>query len=238
MSDTPETIAVSYIEERLQKARKSLKRTQILSIVVMVFVTGYLSTIGYLLKTRLLDPEPAADLATGQVTMMLQQYGPEATHWLKESVPPMVASLPQMLLDQMPAGRELLEAYVGDLMQTHAEKAAADLATHMDTFIAENKETLDAFIEAAQHPEGVEELGKHLEGELRGWLDYRIEGGEDGKKNESIREILDRTAGSLDKLEAKLDRLAHAKDLTEQEKKLRTAIAIIMKTTKEATAAE
>lgn len=238
MSNTPETIAVEYIEQRLQKARKALKRTQILSIVVMVFVTGYLSTIGYLLKTRLLDPEPAADLATGQVTIMLQQYGPEATTWLKESIPPMVASLPQMLLEQLPAGREMLEAYVGEQMQTHAEKAAADLATHMDAFIADNKETLDAFIEAAQHPEGVAELGNHLEGELRGWLDYRIESGEQGAKSESIREILNRTAGSLDNLEAKLDRLAHAKDLTEQEKKLRTAIAIIMKTTKEATASK
>jgi hypothetical protein len=230
MSLSAETVATNYIQDRVIKARSDLKRTQILSIAVMIFVCGYFGTVGYLMKTRILNPEPAAEVATGQILGMIGQYGPESTAWLKENVPPMVARLPDMVISQLPAGREQLEEFIAQQLQDQSVKASATLATHIDEYLVHNKDNLDAFIEAAQHPEGVAELGDALEKELRAWLDHRFDNGE------TVRDVLARTQVSLTKLETTLDRLARAKDLTEQEKKLRLAIAIIMQTTKEATA--
>lgn len=228
MSQSPDTVAVTYIQDRLIKARGDFKRTQVLSIIVMIFACGYFGTVGYLMKTRVLDPEPAAEVATGQILGMLGQYGPESTAWLKANVPPMVARLPDMVISQLPAGRQQLEQLIERELQERSANAAVTLATHIDEYLAHNKDNLDAFIEAAQHPEGVTELGDALEKELSAWLNHRFDNGE------TVRDILARTQSSLTKLETTLDRLAHAKDLTDQEKKLRLAIAIIMQTTREA----
>jgi hypothetical protein len=140
----------------------------------------------------------------------------------------MVARLPDMVISQLPAGRQQLEQLIERELQERSANAAVTLATHIDEYLAHNKDNLDAFIEAAQHPEGVTELGDALEKELSAWLNHRFDNGE------TVRDILARTQSSLTKLETTLDRLAHAKDLTDQEKKLRLAIAIIMQTTREA----
>lgn len=222
-SQTPEQTAVQYVNDQLQKARTSYRRTRIVGTVLVLVVLGYLSFIIYALRTNYLNPKPAAAMATGQLRSFVSQNGPELTKSLKEQVPPMIAKLPDLLLEQMPKIRETIEQRLEDHLRQYCTQTADELGKHLDEFLDEHKDAIGAFVEAAQDPEGTKVLGDQLEEELTQYVTAK---GDDGQ---SMQDKLDDIHDSLKKMESKLNRLAHATDLTPEEKKLRFAIAVITK---------
>ncbi len=221
-SPTGEQAAVQYISDSLQKARATLRKTLIIATVLVLVIASYLTFITYKLRTEFLNPKPAATMAVGQLRSFVVQNGPEITKSLKEQVPGMIARLPDLILEQLPNIRLTLEQRLEDHLREYLSQHADELGTHLDEFLEEHKDNVDAFIEAAQDPEGTAVLGEQLEEELTQFLTAK---GDDGK---SIHEKMDDVLDALKRMESQLDRLAHAKDLTPQELKLRYAIAVIM----------
>jgi hypothetical protein len=217
----PEQAATRYVDEQLQKARASIKRTRIVSIVLVVIVFTYLSVIVHLLKKEYLQPKAAAEMANMQLVSFVQQSGPQLTKELKSEIPKLIAEIPDLMLAQLPLLREAVEARVEDALTAYCEQTATEMGGALDQFLLENREDIRALIEAGQDPAAVEELGEHLEDEIRSYLKMT------GPDGESIQQKLDIALAQLSKLDARLHRLAYGKDLTAQEKKLRHAIALI-----------
>lgn len=221
-SPTGEQAAVQYINDSLQKARATLRKTTIIATVLVLIVASYLTFITYKLRTEFLNPKPAATMAASQLRSFVVQNGPEITKSLKEQIPPMIAKLPDLVLEQLPNIRLALEQRLEDHLREYLLQTSEELGSHLDGFLDEHKENVDAFVEAAQDPEGTKVLGEQLEEELNQYITAK---GDDGR---SIHEKMDEVLDALKKMESQLDRLAHAKDLTPQELKLRYAIAVIM----------
>jgi hypothetical protein len=217
------TLAVRYIAEQLRSTRSRLRRTRIISIVVALVVLGYLSFITYTLKKEYLAPKSAAAMVNLQLSGLISANAPALTAELKLQIPALIASIPDRIIEQLPALRSTLESQLEDLLRAYCLETGQQLAAHLDDFLTENKDAINAFVEAAEHPEGVAVLGERFEDELTAYLKTK---GADGK---SIQDKMDQVLAELKQIDGRLDRLVNAKDLSPEEKRLRYAIAVTMK---------
>src|ERR1022692_1209795 len=56
-------VAVDYIDEQLEKARRSLRRTRTFCLIAVLLILGYMSFVTIAIRNRLLRPEAAAEMA-------------------------------------------------------------------------------------------------------------------------------------------------------------------------------
>lgn len=220
-----EQVATRYIEEQLQSARSSLRRTRIICSVLIVVVVGYMTFVTTMLRNQFLRPKAAAEMVCGQVAVLVDENGGVITARLKEQIPAFIAALPDRILEQLPSYREDLENRLEVLFADYCRANVGTLEAQFDKFFEENKDAVREFLDSAQDPDAAKELGDQLEAEL---MVYLNEKGEDG---ESIQQKLDHALEMLRQVESRLARLVNATDLTPQEEKLRHAIAVIMHTT-------
>jgi hypothetical protein len=71
-----EQVAIRYIEEQLEKARRSLRRTRTVCILIVLLILGYMSFVTVAIRNRLLRPEAAAEMAVYYFTRVAPQNGP------------------------------------------------------------------------------------------------------------------------------------------------------------------
>jgi hypothetical protein len=215
-----------FVDGQLARARASLRRSRVFCVCSIVFLLGYMSFITYTLETRLLQPRAAAQLATAYVSNFVAQEGPRLSDQVVEKVPAYIAGLPDALLAKLPDLRAEAEKQIESALNTHSREIAAQFGEHLDEFLADNHDQVIAFLEGAQDAQLFEKLGEEFE---RDALSYLHEKGENGY---SAMDKLEEAAQALRTLEAQLDRLAHARDLTPQEKTIRQIIAITLKSSK------
>lgn len=217
-----EEVAVSYVGEQLAKARKSLRGTRLICTVLILLVLGYMSFLTVALKKEHLDPKPAAEMATLQLSTMIQDNGPLIASRLKEEIPSFIAQFPDYVLRQLPVFREDLEKRLEGVFSDYCRTTSQGLEGHVDKFFSENKDAIKEFLDSSQDEKSMHELGESLEDQLQAYL------GEKAGDGESVQEKLDKSLEMLDKIQARLHRLSIAKDLTTEERQLRHAIAVIM----------
>ena len=99
-------------------------------------------------------------------------------------IPALIQQIPDYVIESLPKFREQLEATAEAHFTDYCQTTAEALASHLDVFLEENKESINAFLEAAQDADAADELGAKLEDELRLYLQ---DPGEDG---ESIQDKL------------------------------------------------
>ncbi len=215
-----EQVAVQYIEEQVKTLRTRFRRTQIITVVLVLGVLAYLSFITHTLKKEFLNPEPAAAMLNLQLSSVINENAPALTAELKLQIPALISSIPDRIIEQLPAVRVALEEQLENQLRQYALDTGDQLASHLDDFLTENREAIHALVEAAENTEGLAHLGDLLEEELSAYLQTK---GEDGQ---SIKDRLDLVLADMGKIEERLQRLATAPDLTPEEKQLRRAIAI------------
>jgi hypothetical protein len=219
-----ERLATQYVEEQLVLTRAACRRTQIISILLMLVVLAYFTFLTTYVRKNYLEPKAAAEMANAYALSFVQDNGPELTGKLKREIPALIRQLPDYLIGKLPHWREELENAIEDQCSEYCRSTSEELGAHLDSFLDENKEDINALLEAGQSPEGAKQLAADLETELRLYLD---EPGEDG---ESIMSKLAKSLELLRHIESRMERLAANKDLTEHESQLRHAIAVIMHT--------
>lgn len=217
-----EQAAIEYLDAQLAKSRAALRITRIVSVVVALIVLGYFGFLTLYLHKQFLAPKAAAATANDFAVNLVLENGPELADKLRKEIPPWFRELPDRGIAQLPRVRELVEEELEKRFQEFCRDGAVEFGDHLDSFLEENKEALDSFLEAAQQPEGAKEIAEKLEEEIRLYLE---EPGEDG---ESIQDKLDESLKGLRQIESRLGHLAANKDLTAHETQLRHAIAVIM----------
>ncbi|HEY1171641.1 MAG TPA: hypothetical protein VGH19_09745 [Verrucomicrobiae bacterium] len=215
-----EQLAVNFVSNELAQARASLKKAQIIGIVLLLFVGGYMFILTSKLKPYL-TPQGAASTANDVIYAQVTERAPVIADDLKKRVPEMVAKIPDMVIEKMPEWREQIEVKVEDTLRGHLHDHSVQLGKRLDVFLTDHQVQIGELLAAANDKQKLGVVMTAIEQDLLGYMNERFD------EKESIKEKLDAALSKLTHMEKQMDRLANANDLTAQEKKTRRAIAII-----------
>lgn len=222
-TNNPEAVAAQFVDDQLAAAQASLRRTRAFCVASVLFVAAYMSFITHTLHTRLLSPKPAAKLATTYTCVLVQQQGDALTKQLVRDVPSYIAGLPDVFLAELPKVRQDLENNIDQQLRACAQQISTQWGQQMDAYLVSHRDDVLKFVEGSQNPQTVAQLGDRFETETLRYLNTKAADGT------SAMDKLQQGLAALNEVEAKLNRLAHAKDLTAQEKTLRQLIAVTLK---------
>ena len=216
-----EQTAQQYVHERLEQARRSLRRTRVVSIVVVLAVLVYMGFVTATIRERL-APESAAELAVGVINDQVQEKGALIADRIRAEAPRFIRQLPDYALQQLPVFRAELELQFEQDLLGFAKKTSHALEVHLDVFLGTHEKEIRDFIKNTQDEKSTQALGAALQKELVAYLNDKSDG-------ESIQDKIDAALELLNKTASHLDRLAKAPDLTDDEKRARRAIAVALK---------
>src|SRR5262249_19976619 len=137
-----ELVATYFVDTQLAKARKSLRRTQVTSIITILFVLGYMTFLTVTLQNRLLRPKAAAAVATSCVSAIVADQGQELANDLVKTVPSYIAGLPDAIVAKMPSLRTHLEDEIDAVLRTRTKEASVTLGATLDEFLASHRASL------------------------------------------------------------------------------------------------
>ena len=220
---TAEECAATFVERQLEAAENSLKRTRLTTTVLLVAVVGYSVGITTWMNYNVLQPRAAADIATARAVDFVKQGGAALSDQIVEQLPVAMANLPDMVLDQLPHYRMQLEDQFEHSLADYSKELETDVEGFLAQFLNENHDHVQAILGAANDPKLTKHFGDQLEQELLSYLKTP------NNKGESAMDMLDQGRGTLEDVETRLHRLAHANDLTPEELKLRRIIAATLK---------
>lgn len=218
-------VAIRYIDEQLGKARRSLRRTRTLCVVALFLILGYMSFVTVAIRSRLLRPEAAAEMAVYYFTRATAPDGRPLSATIRNESHELVIPVSSSLVTKSTGNLEgqltdMNPATSGDPLQVEAE-----VASYVRGFISQPHENLQDLIRNAQHPKTVQQLGDELDQEIRERLPSRVAY---GAPDANYMSYVGQKLATLAELESQFDRLAHANDLTPYEKTLRHIIASTM----------
>jgi len=175
---------------------------------MVVFIALVLSTLlyGYTQARQALDPDRLADSAEGYVKSSYPEWREDIKQQLKNAAPDMARRMKRHAEQQMPKTRVRLQGYLDE--QAKEGIARAQVLTEEDfrTFVRNNKADIKkAFAEVKKSPE---ELPQFV-GEMEGRLDKEF--------GVNLRREAGVVLEGVDRLNAKLSRLAAGKDLNQTE---------------------
>ena len=223
MSAPENTSAEQFLTDELAAARASLKRTQVIGLIVLVVIVAYMGVVTLKIRESLV-PTQAAELANAFIAERVRTQADELSEQVKRQLPAWVAGLPDYVIKQLPAYRLELEKQVESSLKNHGLKVTQELGSKLDAFLQANIVQVKAILKAGQDRSEFAKLEPEIDRFLGDYLNQRL-GGE-----ESLQAKLDKTLHALRDIKKMTDRLATASDLTAQEKKARHAIAIIGRT--------
>jgi hypothetical protein len=223
-ADPGQSLPEQYLTEELHKARSRLRRSRIVSVLLILAVLAYMSFLTIALK-KYFEPMIAAEMANSFIAEQAHLRASELGEQLKKDVPAFIRGLPDLILEQAPLYRAALEGKIEADFVEYCRSTSRQLSTHVDEFLVEHKDKLKPLLAASQDREAFKQFGADLETEIMDYLKEKPEGGE------SIKEKLDQSLQALEKVDEHLKRLAMAKDLSYEEKQKRRAIAILVQTT-------
>ncbi len=220
-SATGEQTAQQHLQSQLDQARRSFQRTRTVSVILALIVLGYMSFVTSKIRESL-APESAAELAVGIMTDQVKEKGDIISARLRTEVPRFVRQLPEYALSQLPVFRADLEAEFEQDFTSYCKETSAAFETRLDHFLDTHQKEIKEFIANAQDDKAVKILGDDLQKELIAYLKDKSDG-------ESIQEKIDESLAMLNKAATQIERLAKANNLTEEEKRTRRAIAVLLK---------
>lgn len=213
--------AEQFLADELAATRRALQRTRVAGLIAIVVVVSYMSYVTHALQNEL-EPQAAARLATGFVQEQVSAKTDALASQVKERIPALVAGLPDYVQRELPRYREKLEDRLELDFREHSLATAQQLGKHLDDFLQAHVVEIRALLKLADSkPEALQSLAPDLEQEIIRSLSDKSAG------DESLKEKIDQAFVELQKVEAQVDRLAKAVNLTPQEKKTRHAIAVI-----------
>ena len=216
-------VAERYIAAEVKGAKASLLRTQIFSVLLAVLIGGYVIYLTQRFRASL-EPKEAATIATGLIAQRVEDQGGQLADSLKTEVPKYIRQAPDYALEQLPQIRTQIQNRVETEVQNYAEKSSEQFGAQMDTFLEQNKEEVGELLKNGNDPAATAKIAEGLKAEFVKYLSTTQVNGE------TLKAKLDAALGTLDKAQARLKRLATAKDLTPQEQSAKRAIAVLLST--------
>jgi hypothetical protein len=216
-----EQLAVDFVATELVQARSGLKKAQIVGIVLVLFVTGYISILTSKLNPYL-EPKEAANTVNDIILTQVTERAPLIAEDLKKRVPEMVARIPDVVIEKLPEWRTQIEDKAEDTLRSHLSDHSVQFGKHLDVFLTDHQLQIGELLKASDDKVKLQGMLTAIEQDMLSFLEEKFD------EKESIKQKLDGALEKLTHMEQQMDRLANANDLTPQEKKTRHAIAIIV----------
>lgn len=216
-------LAEQFIVAELKKAKDGLLKTQIIAVVAVLLVGGYLGYVTNTFTTNL-EPKTLGNTIKSYVVAQVDEQAPQIQDYVRKEVPAYVAKLPDLAKEQLPKFREELEGRLLAQVEAYADQSNEKLGNAVDTFLENNKDSVKALIENGQDPAATKAITAELK---KVFVEYLEETAIEG---ETLKQKLDASLEALSTLDARVQKLAANKGLTASEKKARRAIAVLAKT--------
>lgn len=214
--------AVDYVNKQLDQARAALGRTKLLAVILILGVLAYMTFVTKGILSHL-EPTEAARTAKGVIAAQLSERGDAIVGELKQKIPEVMKELPDSLLKRIPTVREHLEEKIENDIRDYAMQTSKTLEPQFDDFLKNHHKDIQDFLDATQD---LNALKADLNPDMDKLINDFLASNKDG--NESLKDKLDESREMLKQIADRTDRLANAKDLNNQEKQTRRAIAVLL----------
>lgn len=215
-------MAERYVAAELKKAKDGLLRTQILSVASVLLVGGYLGYVTMRFRESL-APREAATIAQSLINSKVDEGGAQLVEYVKKEVPVYIRQVPDYALKELPNYRSELESRVTTEVEKYAKESSERLGTSLDGFLDTNKDAVGQLIRDGADPAATAKIASSMRELFIEYVESTPAGGE------SLKTKLDAALVALNKADAKMARLATAKNLTPQEVRAKRAIAILLR---------
>ncbi len=227
-SATAEGAAAAYIAQELPKARKALRRSRLIGLVMIGLVGSYITVISLTL-VRFFQPQEAAQIASGMLMEHIAGDGPALALEVERQVPLLIRQLPDYVIQQLPVYRHEAELTLMTELQNHCAGLAQQVGKQMDEQISNHQADLKTLLARPNDRAALRAVLPDLDQTITGFLTTDA----DGKVvQERIRDL----AAGLKDVEKHMDRLANGTNLTPEEKKARRSLAVLAKAIRDNTA--
>jgi hypothetical protein len=202
--------AFDRFEQRLDEAVASVNKTKTTTVVLYVLLAaiigGYLTWAGIMVR-EMVNPANLSPIITTKINDSIPQARREIASRIKKEAPLLVDQATARLLEQLPEGRKAIRETVEKLAEEQIHKIERDLDALVSDALQRHGDELNAVAKDLQTDEGREAFENSLYAALTEPLN-------DPTINPNIKGY----GLLLQQLADRLERLATATDLTEQER--------------------
>jgi hypothetical protein len=214
--------AEAFMVLELLRLRKTLRITQIMSVVSVVCAGGYLIYVTNHFKASL-EPVEAATIASSLIDQKVEEQTDQMSDYEKKEVPEMISQAPDYVLKHVPDYRKDLEQRIDAQFVTFASSTKEKFGQALDTFLDTNKDSVGTLLQNGNDPAATKTIVNQLNVLFHQHLKMDLIEGE------SIQHKLDASLNSLARVDERMKRLAAGKNLTQPEQSARRAIAVMLK---------
>jgi len=220
-STTGEAAAVAYLAQEVPKARKSLKRTRIVGVILLAVVGAYIGIICHIM-VGFFQPNAAAEVASGMLIQHVRNEGPLLAAQVERQIPPLIRQAPDYLIQQLPVYRKDLEETLMTEYQAYCGSLSKDLGNQMDKLIDDHKADIKVLLESAGDRAAIRKVLPDFDQVVANFTKNDVDG-------KALKQHIDEMAATLKEVEKRMDRLANGSNLTLEEQKARHTLALLAK---------
>lgn len=214
-----DAIAAAFLARELPNARKTLKRTRIIGIALIVFIAAYIGIISTIM-VGFFEPKAAADVASGMLTQRVATQGEVLLSHLEREVPLLIRETPDYLINEIPDFRKQLQAALTADNEAYCNSLNHQWGAQMDEFIDAHKPEIRKLLENASDRDAIRKVLPDFDKLITETMQKDVEG-------QAAKEHIDAWAAALKEVDQRVDRLANGQNLTPEEIKARHALAML-----------
>jgi hypothetical protein len=218
---TGEAVVAAYLTEELPKARKTLKRTRITGVILILLVGAYIGIIATMM-VRFFQPKTAAEVASGMLAQHAVSEGPILAAHIEREIPRLIHELPDYLIGELPVYRKELQRSLAVEYEAYCNSLSRDLGKKIDQLMDDHKAEIKILLENANNREAIRK-------NLPDFDKVIAEAMKNDPEGQALKEHIDAWAVTLKEVEKRMDRLANGDHLTLEEQKARHALSLLSK---------
>jgi hypothetical protein len=222
-----ENAAAAYIAQELPKARKALKRTRIVGLVLVGLVGIYISYISVTL-VKFFQPREAAQVASGMIMQHVASDGAVVVSQVEREIPLLIRQVPDYVIQQLPVHRRDVELVLEAELRGHCVALGKQVGNQLDEQIESHQAELKGLLGHPNDRAVIRTVLPDLDQTITSFLAADADG-------KVVREHITDLATGLKEVEKHMDRLASGSNLTPEEQKARRALAVLAKAIKDKT---
>jgi hypothetical protein len=214
-----ESVAAEYIARELPKARKTLRRTKIICVILILFVGAYMGTITTI-TLNFLKPKAAAEVVSGMVMQHVEREGPVLAAQAEREIPALIRQTPDYLIKEIPVFRKELQRSIETECETYCLAQSKELGVRVDELLDQHKSEIKTALENANDREAIRKILPDFDTIVLESMNKKVEG-------KAVNAHIGDWAVALAEIQQRMDRLANGNDLTPEEQKARQALALL-----------
>lgn len=218
---TGEAMVAAYLAEELPKARKTLKRTRIIGVILILFVGAYIGIITAVM-VNFFQPKAAAEVASGMLAQHAVNEGPILAAHIEREIPRLIHELPDYLIGELPVYRKEMQRSLEVEYEAYCNSLSRDLGKKIDKLMDDHKAEIKILLEKANDRDAIRK-------NLPDFNTVIAEAMKNNPEGQALKEHIDAWAVTLKEVEKRMDRLANGDHLTPEEQKARHALSLLSK---------